>query len=142
MAIWNPGEPVFDMNTGDIVIDPTTGDAVVVTDGGVWTDPVTGAVYQRDDVTNACYYRVNAYSGEVLRDQSKGVDFINTIFGSPPRFDLIEQEIRATVLDTPGVAAMTDARVLSRSVGERSVVMAFRLRKRGGAVVPAVVTAG
>lgn len=140
MPLYNPGEPVFDQDTGDLVVDPTTGDAVVVVESGQWTDPVTGVVYQADDVVNALYYRINTYVGEVLRDASKGVDYHNVVFGMPIREDLIVDEVRATALDTPGVAALTDARLVSYNFGTRAASFFFRMRKRGGATVPSLVT--
>lgn len=139
MALFNPGEPVFDQTTGDLVVDPTTGDAVIVAEGGQWTDPVTRVTYQADDVVNAMYLRVNTYVGEVLRDASKGVDFHNVIFGMPIREDLIIDEFRGAALDTPGVAALTDARLISYNFTTRAAAFYLHMRKKGGATMPAVV---
>ena len=136
---YNPGEPVFDQSTGDLVIDPTTGDAVLVEPGAVWSDPVTGTVYQQDDVANAAYYRVNTYVGEVMRDQSIGVDYINVVFGMPVSSELIIAEVSATMLSTPGLSSLTAARLVSFDVGDRSALFLFSARKKDASSLPVAV---
>ena len=133
--VFNPGEPVFDQDTGDVVIDPTTGDAVIVAPGEIWADPVTGTSYQRDDVANAAYWRVNTYTGEVLRDQSKGVDYHNVVFAVPFVEDLVIAEIRGAIMDTPGIAALTEARLVSYDPASRSVYFVFRANKKDSTAV-------
>ena len=139
-TVWNPGEPVFDQETGEPVIDPSTGDAVIVEPGGRWTNPVTGKVYQADDVVNACWFRVNHHVGEVLRSQADGVDYHNVIFGMPVIESSISAEFTATALTTPGLAAVTEARRFLYDSSERSVGWLFRARKKDGSQTPAAVT--
>ena len=138
MPAFNPGEPVWDQNTGDVVIDPTTGDAVIVVDDSenpelaLWTDPATGAVYQRGDVANAVYFATNTRLGEVTRDASAGVDFVNVIFAPPAENtdELTIAEIQAAAMGVPGVAAMVSARRASFDLETRAVVFLFTIRKR------------
>ena len=135
-TLYNPGEPVFDQATGDIVVDPSTGDAVTVEPETLDTDPVTGQVHQRDDVANALWYRVNTWTGEVLRDRSLGVDFHNVVFASPFQEDAVVTEIRATAKATPGVAALTEGRLVRYDAASRTAGFVFRLRKRDGSALP------
>lgn len=133
---YNPGEPVFDQDDGDLVIDPTTGDAVLVEPGAVWADPATRRVFQRDDVANAMYYRVNTWTGEVLRDQSLGMDFLNVVFASPFVEELVITEFRATMLSTPGVAALTEGRLVSYDLNDRSALFILKARKKDSTTIP------
>ena len=140
MAVtFNPGEPVFDQETGDLVIDPTTGDAVIVEPDAVWTDPVTGAVYQQDDVTNAVFYRCNTFLGEVLRSASLGIDFAGVVFASPVNEGAIVAEVRSAAKSAPGVAALTDGRLVDYSATDRRVGFVFRARKKDGGESPGFV---
>jgi hypothetical protein len=147
VAIYNPGEPVWNPTTGDIVDDPDTGDALIVvgTDTGesaaYWPDPVTGTVYQRDDVTNAVWYRVNTRKGEVLRDKTIGINYDTFVFGGSVSRDLINAEVSAAVRTVPGVAAMIGGRFVSFNVQARSVVFLFTVRKKSGSVTQGVVAA-
>ena len=148
MAIYNPGEPVWDPVTGDIVDDPDTGDALLVvgTDNGesaaYWPDPVTGVVYQRDDVTNAVWYRVNTRVGEVLRDRTIGINYNAFVFGEAVSRDLLNAEVSAAVRTVPGVAALINGRFVSFDAAARSAVFLFSVRKKSGSVAQGVVAVG
>lgn len=148
MPTYNPGEPVWDPTTGDIVTDPDTGDALIVvgtsSDGSdaFWPDPVTGIVYQRDDVTNACWYAVNTRRGEVLRDQTIGVDYDAFILGQPVAAELVAAEVSTAVRRVPGVSAMIGLQTPSFDVENRSAVFLFTVRKRSGDVATGLVPLG
>lgn len=145
MPTYNPGEPVWDPSTGDIVTDPDTGDALIVvgTNGDAsdayWPDPSTGLVYQRDDVTNACWYSVNTRQGEVLRDATIGINYDAFILGQSVAAELIAAEVSTAVRRVPGVAAMIGIQAYTFDVEARSVSFVFTVRKRSGDAVTGLV---
>jgi len=140
--IFNPGEPLFDQVTGDLVVDPATQDAVIVAAEGVYVDPETSLEYPLDDVGNACFYAANTYTGEALRDQSVGVDYVNVVFASPFVPEIAAAEVSAAIKVVPGVAAVIGARFLSLDPVSRVGRFAFDALKKSGQVVAGDVPIG
>lgn len=129
---FNPGEPVFDQSTGEPVIDPVTGDFVEVAPNSEYINPLTGVRFDGDDVANAAYFRANTYLGEVQRDRSRGVDFINFVFAGNVGIDVAVGELSAAIRLTPGVQSITDVAVIEFNPATRALQLRYRVRKRSG----------
>jgi hypothetical protein len=79
------------------LLDPVTGDLSMV--GGDFPMGV--------DVRQAVYIRLGFFRGEWFLDRATGVPYWERVFIKAPSPEHIAAIVRATILDTPGVGAIT-----------------------------------
>lgn len=106
---WNPGEPVFDQTTGEPYI--TEDGELVEVEAGLVVSAPDGRAIDGDDVANAAYYRANLFRGEVLRDASRGVPYLQEALGGNNPILAASVVIAEVRESTPGVAGVVGVTV-------------------------------
>lgn len=151
MANFNPGEPVFDQGAGgrygEPVIDPRTGDFIEVTPNAQvqvprLDDPSELVTHDADDVTNGAFFRANTRIGEVIRDQSQGVQESEILLAFQPTLDAAVGQITDALRSTPGVEGVTNVRITEYDKASRSIQLSYRLRKSSGTGTVAAIRVG
>lgn len=130
---WNPGEPVFNMETGEPYIDEN-GELVEVAPG-LKVDGPDGRAHDGDDVANAAWYRANKYEGETLRDRSIGVPYDRLVLGQPEAGLAVAAVVGEVRTRTPGIAQVVGVVATEFSPSDR--VLRFQatfLKEDGGEV--------
>jgi hypothetical protein len=86
----------------DLKLDPVTWDVFQGPDGGgVLTDDASGeTVWQR------VMFRLRMLEGEWFLDNRLGIDYLGQVWVKNPDLAAIATKLKATILDTPGVAAI------------------------------------
>ena len=129
MAIYNPGEPVFDQATGEPFIDED-GNLIEVAQG-LQVSTVDGRTLDGDDVANAAFYRGNKFLGETKRAASIGVPF-QFVLGQTDKAQAMTVVLAEVRTRTPGVVGVFSARVTSYDPQTRVLVWRAQLLRGDG----------
>ncbi len=129
-TVWNPGEPVFDMDTGEPYVDPEG--ALVEVRPGLLVQTPGGRTLDGDDVANAAYLRGNVYQGECTRDASAGVPYLQQALGSNDDALAVDVVVAEVTARTPGVGGVVDVRALGLDHVTRVLRFTANLLRQGG----------
>ena len=136
---WNPGEPVFDMETGEPYI--TEDGALIEVAPDLKVDAPDGRVIDGDDVANAAWYRANKFEGETLKDRTIGVPYDRVVLGQPEAGIAVAAVVGEVTARTPGIAQVVGVVATEFSPADR--VLRFRatfLKEDGGETEAEITT--
>lgn len=136
-GLYNPGEPVFDMETGEPYIDEN-GAWVEVSPGSVVITP-DGRTLSGDNCANAAWLRANLWRGEALRNAAVGVPYPQALGQSDIGFacTVIVAEVKER---TPGVTGVLGLRADTFDPATRVLRFSCFLQTAAGATTPAKIT--
>lgn len=86
-----------------------------------------------DEIANRIIVNLNTYLGENYRDVTHGVDYFNNVFGHDVSETITQDELKAVIINTRGVIAVT-AFNLSRPEGSRTANLTAQVQTSLGEI--------
>lgn len=84
-----------------------------------------------DEIANRIIVGLNTYIGENYRDRTFGVDYFNNIYGLEVVDTIVQDEMKAAIINTRGVTALT-AFNLTRPPGSRTAQLNAQIQTTEG----------
>lgn len=117
-ANYNPSEPLFDQQTRDFV--EVDGDVVMADEDDAQA------------ISNASWYRVLTQKGDCPRDRDAGIDRGLELFNPELPISAGLGAIRSEIMDTPGIASVTDISVIDYSADDRTLYISYAAEIKTG----------
>lgn len=91
-----------------------------------------------DEIKTRIIVGLNTYIGENYRDATYGVDYFNNVFGHEVSDTITQDELKAVIINTRGVTAVT-AFNISRPAGSRTANLTAQVQTSLGEIELATV---